>query len=365
MNYLFLLDWGIFDIYLGSSIIYMNIPVVPRKVFIVPYRNRPQHKYFFSSYMPSVVLKNMVDYEIYFSHQSDSRSFNRGAVKNIGFLAIKEKYPEHYQDITFIFNDIDTMPFTTLFTYDTTPGTVKHYYGFTYALGGIVVIKGKDFEQINGYPCFWGWGHEDNCLQTRCNAHGILIDRSDFYPIGNPNILQLFDGITRLIIKNDAWRGKHDSGEDGLSTIRNIRFVISAESDNVKDQFYVISHKSIWYVNIKEFDTLINPDNETFHSYDLRDPPIKIIQPNQVNMVIPKDNYNNSYVNSPNNWSHIPPHEKFEVAYKRTRQIVPELIERPKTHPSLAKKTSAPTPDNMIIYSENKSGRGHSKLLFL
>lgn len=341
----------------------MNIPVVPRKVFIVPYRNRPQHKYFFSSYMTSIVLKNMVDYEIYFSHQSDSRSFNRGAVKNIGFLAIKEKYPEHYKDITFIFNDIDTMPFTTLFTYDTTPGTVKHYYGFTYALGGIVVIKGKDFEQINGYPCFWGWGHEDNCLQTRCNNHGILIDRSDFYPIGNPNILQLFDGIARLIIKKDAWRGKHDSGEDGLSTIRNLRSSISTESDNIKDQFYVISHKSISYINIKEFDTLINPDNETFHSYDLRDPPIKIIQPNQINMVIPTETFNSS-INTPNNWSHIPPHAKFDAAYKRTR-LHTDLEHNPIQPSSSLPNTPIVTTDTTLSYSSRKSGRGHSRLLFL
>ena len=41
---------------------------IPKKVFIVPYRNRPQHKFFFSKHM-SFILEDCDDYEIYFSHQ--------------------------------------------------------------------------------------------------------------------------------------------------------------------------------------------------------------------------------------------------------------------------------------------------------
>jgi hypothetical protein len=89
----------------------------------------------------SYILEDKDDYEIYFSHQCDARTFNRGAIKNIGFIAAKNKYPQHYKDITFIFNDVDTIPFTKIFDYDTTHGVVKHYYGFKYALGGIVVIR--------------------------------------------------------------------------------------------------------------------------------------------------------------------------------------------------------------------------------
>ena len=141
--------------------------IVPKRVFIVPYRDRVHHKFFFSRQM-DFILEGQDDYEILFVHQCDSRNFNRGAMKNIGFLAIKEKYPEDYKTITIIFNDIDTLPFNKLFDYETTEGIVKHYYGFETALGGIVVIKGSDFEKINGYPNYWGWGMEDACLQKRC-----------------------------------------------------------------------------------------------------------------------------------------------------------------------------------------------------
>ena len=78
-----------------------EINIVPKKVFIVPYRNRIQHKFFFSKYM-SFILEDDNDYEIFFSHQCDSRTFNRGATKNIGFIAARNKYPNDYKDITFI-----------------------------------------------------------------------------------------------------------------------------------------------------------------------------------------------------------------------------------------------------------------------
>jgi len=72
-----------------------NAVAVPKVVFVVPYRNRPQHKFFFSNYLTSILKGSDIElsYEIYFSHQCDARSFNRGATKNIGFLAVKQKYP--------------------------------------------------------------------------------------------------------------------------------------------------------------------------------------------------------------------------------------------------------------------------------
>ena len=161
--------------------------IAPNIVFIVPYRNRPQHKYFFSTYMSNIIAKDN-SYEIYFSHQCDVRTFNRGATKNIGFLAIKQKYPEHYKDMTFVFNDIDTIPFSDIFDYETKHGTVKHFYGFKYALGGIVSITGRDFELTNGYPNFWGWGYEDNEIPKRVHILGYDVTRlNEQYPLWHMN----------------------------------------------------------------------------------------------------------------------------------------------------------------------------------
>jgi hypothetical protein len=271
---------------------------VPKRVFIVPYRNRIQHKFFFSKYM-SFILEDDDDYEIYFSHQCDARTFNRGATKNIGFIAVRNKYPEHYKDITFIFNDVDTIPFNKIFDYNTTHGVVKHFYGFKYALGGIVVMKGADFEKTNGFPCFWGWGMEDNSLQKRCFAVGLKIDRSIFYNIGSPEILQLFDGISRIISKKDPWRGEHDNGIDGLKTISKLIYNINEKSDNPNDNVFSVHNSKIMYINISTFLTYIPFGSEEYYTYDLREPKRKIINPD-------KFRETTKTVISTNDWTNIP-----------------------------------------------------------
>jgi hypothetical protein len=245
---------------------------VPKKIFIVPYRDRVQHKFFFSNYMSFLLEdENPSDYEIYFSHQSDNRPFNRGATKNIGFLAMKNKYPNDYLDINFIFNDVDTMPFNKLFNYETTHGTIKHHYGFYYALGGIVVMKGKDFEKINGYPNYWGWGMEDNVLQHRSLKNGLIIDRSLFYQIGDQHILQLFDGIKRMVTGDSKIQAVQDNGIDGLKTIFGLLYQISDKSSNPADNVNLVDNPFIFVINITSFNCLTHPSQHTFDNYDLRD----------------------------------------------------------------------------------------------
>jgi hypothetical protein len=249
----------------------------------------------------SFILENKDDYEIYFSHQCDARTFNRGAIKNIGFIAARNKYPQHYKDITFVFNDIDTIPFDYLFDYQTTSGIVKHFYGFTYALGGIVSITGEDLEKTNGYPNFWGWGMEDNVLQKRCEKFNISIDRSNFYKIGNQNIIHLFDGVSRIINQKDPYRATHDNGIDGISTIHGLKYTIDFESVNLIDNLHSKSYsnkKNIFFINIKNFLTGVRFENDNYHSYDLREPPRQILHPSRIKTKV---------VNHiTNDWSNIP-----------------------------------------------------------
>ena len=283
---------------------------IPKRVFIVPYRNRIQHKFFFCKYM-TYLLEDNKDYEIYFSHQCDSRTFNRGAAKNIGFLAIKEKYPQDYKDITFIFNDIDTVPFYKIFDYQTKHGVVKHHYGFKYALGGIVVIKGADFERINGYPCYWGWGMEDTALQKRCESNNIMIDRSNFYEIGKPQILQLFDGVSRIISKTDSWRDEDEDDYNGLLTITSLNYTLDKTSANPNDNIISLDDARIFYVNIKSFFTHLNYEEDEYYSFDLRDSKKKLNNPSKS---LPQTN---KFVSTADDWSNIP----YYPTNKEKRQI--------------------------------------------
>ena len=194
-------------------------------VFIVPYRDREQHKHFFDRHMKYILEDyDPSSYDIIFSHQHNDLPFNRGAMKNIGFLYAKEKYP-NYKDINFIFNDIDTLPYRKgLLNYNVMPNEIKHYYGFNFALGGIFSIKGSDFEKIDGFPNLWYWGYEDNEVNDRAIKQNITINRDNFYPIFNSNILHILDQNSKKISLRTKTLYEEKNLKDGLSTLKHMNY---------------------------------------------------------------------------------------------------------------------------------------------
>jgi hypothetical protein len=235
--------------------------IIPKLVFIVPYRDREEQRKFFDFQMEKVLEDYQKgEYIIIYSHQVDQRSFNRGAMKNIGFLFVKSIYPNDYKNMTFVFNDVDTMPFNKGFlNYETTPGVVKHFYGYTFTLGGIVSILGADLERTNGFPNYWAWGYEDNAFQNRVQQTGLVIDRNQFYPILDKNILQLKDGITRIVNRNEFDKYvnelQYQNNTDGFSTISNVLYDYDSGSR---------------FLNIRLFQTPINEKPELNQVHDLR-----------------------------------------------------------------------------------------------
>ena len=245
----------------------INQNKIPKIVFIVPYRERDNEKTHFSVYMKYIMEDyNLTDYEIYYIHQCDKRSFNRGAMKNIGFFVLKEKYPEHYKNITLVFNDVDTIPYKkNLLNYETNNNIVKHFYGYEFALGGIVSIKANDFERINGFPNFWGYGYEDNVLNGRVLFNNMTIDRTQFYKINSSEIIQFKDINTiKQVNKNEVINYKNKNIKDNLREINNLNYKIE---NNIENNNIIENNQFI--VNVNNFNTLLQCNNN-FIDFDVK-----------------------------------------------------------------------------------------------
>ncbi len=233
----------------------------PSLVFIIPYRDREEQLHFFNRQIAYILEDYVLDtYKILFIHQCDKRSFNRGALKNIGFLVVKDLYPDTYQDITLVFNDIDTVANRKNYlNFETSRGIVKHFYGFTFALGGIVSINASDFELMNGYPNFWAWGYEDNLLQKRVLQYKLQIDRQQFHKLMDSRIIHLNESIKRVVNREEYNRYVFNTNEG----IRNIKDVVYTIDDSTN------------FVNVSQFDTGIqeNTIQQKVHDITKTDKP--------------------------------------------------------------------------------------------
>lgn len=208
--------------------------MIPEIIFIVPYRDRAPQKKVFECVMPTILEDEK--YKIFFIHQQDSRPFNRGAMKNLGFIYIKTKYPENYKNITIVFHDIDFIPYyKNQFNYKTKPGVVKHFFGYKWTLGGIISINASDFEDINGFPNIWTWGLEDNVLQKRCKNAGLIPDRTTFLQGGKDEdkLITLWHGWDRLIDNKINKKIKTNSVLDGFSILKDIKYNTETVSKNI------------------------------------------------------------------------------------------------------------------------------------
>ena len=241
--------------------------VIPTYIFVVPYRDREPHKVFFETYMEKILEDyDKSSYEILFVHQNNKLSFNRGAMKNIGFMYIKEKYPDDYKNIIFVFNDVDTIPYKKgLLDYRVKHGEIKHFYGHKFALGGIISVRGKDFETLNGFPNYWTWGFEDNILNHRAKQKKININRNIFYPIMSMEILHFFDELNKKIDKENI-KNQYDprfKENDGLTFIKNLQYTFNNNTNmldvNSFQSKYSPFNRKIISHNILHGSTIPNP----------------------------------------------------------------------------------------------------------
>jgi len=160
--------------------------------FIIPYRNRKEHLDEFIRRFTEYLKDKDIDAHFYIIHQMNPGDFNRGSLHNIGFVEFCKTRP----DGLFIFHDVDIYPtYWGSIIYDTKPGEIRHPFGHkSENLGGICCFWKDDFERVNGFPNYWGWGIEDVTLMYRVKKHNIYIDES--------NIVELYDRKHSLLPKH-------------------------------------------------------------------------------------------------------------------------------------------------------------------
>lgn len=163
-----------------------------RVALIVPYRDNPRQGRaaqlarcleFFAG--GGLGAREGPGFDVFVVEQSDGALFNRGLVKNVGFIAASAAAAEAgappYESV--IFHDVDLLPDrAALAAYGARPDRpicvaapgVWDKYPYPEFFGGAVALSPADFRRAGGYPTHvFGWGGEDDILYDRLAASGI------------------------------------------------------------------------------------------------------------------------------------------------------------------------------------------------
>jgi hypothetical protein len=164
-----------------------------RLAIIVPYRDRQQHLDQFVPHMRAYFardkLDKAIDYRVLVVEQERGLPFNRGALKNAGFLLTEA------QSDYCCFHDIDYLPIWADYSFAEVPTPIVWYgaeerpiapgrtnrvakHDLEHFFGGALIVPNSAFRSVNGYSNdYWGWGYEDVDIKARFEAAGVATGR--------------------------------------------------------------------------------------------------------------------------------------------------------------------------------------------
>lgn len=218
-----------------------TIDVLPRLNIVVPYRDREAHMREFLPHMRAYFARDKQDrnipYRVTIVEQEKGLPFNRGALKNIGFLLAEADYT--------CFHDIDYLPLWADYSWTDRPtgivwfgaetrpvapgrSPVRVGHDMNIFFGGALLVPNDLFRQVNGYSNdYWGWGYEDMDLMRRFVAAQIPYARRKGTFIALDHDAEGYDltgALTPGAKSNEAlmlakWTSGAPNAHEGLSSL--------------------------------------------------------------------------------------------------------------------------------------------------
>ena len=214
-----------------------------RLAIIVPYRERKQHLDQFVPHMRAYFacdkLDKDIDYRVLIVEQEVGLPFNRGALKNAGFLLAE------VQSDYCCFHDIDYLPIWADYSPVDRPTPIVWYgaeerpiapgrtnlvakHNLDLFFGGAVLVPNSVFRAVNGYSNdYWGWGFEDEDIKARFAAAGAAPGRrkGTFLPLVHDSEGLKLDATPSPIaqvnqqLMQERWAAGPPAAPEGLTTL--------------------------------------------------------------------------------------------------------------------------------------------------
>ncbi|XP_067681327.1 beta-1,4-N-acetylgalactosaminyltransferase bre-4-like [Haliotis asinina] len=214
-----------------------------RLAIIIPYRDREVNLKILLNNLHRVLQKQQAEYAIFVVEQENGTPFNRGMIKNIGYLEANALC----RFDCFTFQDVDLVPESERNTYFCGEKALHHSRRLNFLnyrnwyrghFGGVVTFNKTYFSTINGYSnLFYMWGGEDDDLLHRLRRKNLPFEHSN-YP-----------RYTALMHKNDPHHTKEEMAiyrtrhlrfdTDGLNSVEALYRLISVEKRPLYTRIYV------------------------------------------------------------------------------------------------------------------------------